>query len=138
MGKYDDIIDLPHHVSATRRPMSMEGRAAQFSSFAALRGHDEAIGETVRLTNARVELSSDEQRALSERMAILVASAPVEGTVTYFVADDRKQGGAYYRATGTLLKIDDYEGAIVMTGHIRIPLADVVAVDSDALSGYDC
>lgn len=137
MAKYDDIINLPHHVSATRRPMSMEGRAAQFSSFAALHGHDEAIGETARLTSARIELSADEQRALSQRMAVLVTAAPVAVTVTYFVADDRKAGGAYWRASGTLIKIDGDEGVIVMDGRRKIPLADVVAVDSDVLVGYD-
>ena len=30
-GEYDDIINLPHHVSKTRQPMSMLERAAQFS-----------------------------------------------------------------------------------------------------------
>lgn len=29
--QYNDIIDLPHHVSATRPRMSMIDRAAQFS-----------------------------------------------------------------------------------------------------------
>lgn len=137
MANYDDIINLPHHVSATRRPMSMEGRASQFSSFAALHGHDEAIGETARLTSSRIELSADEQRGLSERMSILVASAPVNVTVTYFVADDRKQGGVYRRVSGNLVKIDSDDGAIVMDDRRRIPLADVVAVDSDMLNGYD-
>ncbi len=45
---YDDIINLPHHVSQTHQPMSMHDRAAQFSSFAALKGYDEAIEETAR------------------------------------------------------------------------------------------
>ena len=52
---YEDIINLPHHVSKTRRQMTMEERAAQFSPFAALTGHKEAIHETARLTNERVE-----------------------------------------------------------------------------------
>ncbi len=117
--------------------MSMEGRAAQFSSFAALRGHDEAIDETARLTSSRIELSADEQRALSQRMAMLLASVPVGVTVTYFVADGRKAGGAYYRHEGTLVKIDIDEGALVMGDRRKIPLADVVAVDSDVLSDYD-
>ena len=40
---YDDIIDLPHHVSKRHRPMSMLNRAAQFAPFAALTGYDDAI-----------------------------------------------------------------------------------------------
>ncbi len=48
MGKYDDIISLPHHVSKTRSPMPVGARAAQFASFAALSGFDEMIEERSR------------------------------------------------------------------------------------------
>ena len=41
--KYDDIINLPHHVSKKRPHMTMEARAGQFAPFAALTGHKEAI-----------------------------------------------------------------------------------------------
>lgn len=47
-SKYDDIIHLPHHVSPTRQRMSIADRAAQFSPFAALTGHGDAIKETER------------------------------------------------------------------------------------------
>lgn len=43
MGNYDDIINLPHHISRHHTQMSMSDRAAQFSPFAALTGHEEAI-----------------------------------------------------------------------------------------------
>ncbi len=45
---YGDIIDLPHHTSATRPKMSLYDRAAQFSPFAALTGYDEMIDDLVR------------------------------------------------------------------------------------------
>ena len=48
MGRYDDIIDLPHHRSLTHKPVPVEARAAQFSSFAALNGHNEAIEDAAR------------------------------------------------------------------------------------------
>ncbi len=48
---YEDIIHLPHHVSATRPQMPMQDRAAQFSPFAALSGYKDAIEETARLTD---------------------------------------------------------------------------------------
>ena len=54
--EYDDIIDLPHHVSAERPHMPMTDRAAQFSPFAALTGYDAAIVETARLTDEKREL----------------------------------------------------------------------------------
>ena len=48
MGKYDDIILLPHPISKKRRPMAMRERAAQFAPFAALKGHEQAIEDTAR------------------------------------------------------------------------------------------
>lgn len=47
--EYDDIIDLPHHVSETRPRMSRRDRAAQFAPFAALTGYETVIQETARL-----------------------------------------------------------------------------------------
>ena len=64
--EYDDIIDLPHYVSATRPHMRMIDRAAQFSPFDALTGYDETITETARQTDARIELSEQELAALNE------------------------------------------------------------------------
>lgn len=58
--KYDDIIDLPHHVSARHPRMALLDRAAQFSPFAALTGHDAAIRETARLAESRMEMELSE------------------------------------------------------------------------------
>ena len=43
MEDYDDIINLPHHVSKRHPQMSMWKRAAQFAPFAAMEGYKEAI-----------------------------------------------------------------------------------------------
>lgn len=66
MSNYDDIINLPHHVSAKHPKMSMYNRAAQFSPFAALTGYEKAIEEAqkkqeeaVRRRNAPVDESGD-------------------------------------------------------------------------------
>jgi len=72
MSLYDDIINLPHHVSPTRQRMSMHDRAAQFAPFAALVGYDDAVAETARLTEARPELDEQEQQAINERIGILI------------------------------------------------------------------
>ena len=116
MGRYDDIIDLPHHVSTTHHRMSMLERAAQFQPFRALTGYEDAVRETARLTDDRVELTEDEKALLDgklQRLADNLASHPLV-TVTYFQPDKKKAGGAYVTATGQLKKIDDYEGVLIL------------------------
>ena len=71
MSRYDDIINLPHHVSPTRKRMSLHDRAAQFAPFAALVGYDDAVAETARLTESRPELDEQEQRVINERLAYI-------------------------------------------------------------------
>ena len=68
---YDDIINLPHHVSATRPHMSMLDRAAQFSPYAALVGYHDVVKETARLTDTQAELSEQEQELLNKKIALL-------------------------------------------------------------------
>ncbi|MDE6277582.1 MAG: hypothetical protein K2M06_05690 [Muribaculaceae bacterium] len=94
-GEYDDIIDLSHHVSSTRKPMSMEARASQFAPFAALTGHDVAIRETARLTDARIEKSEDELLLLSQKFNAVLETGKKRVNISYFRPDGRKDGGAY-------------------------------------------
>ena len=96
-GQYEDIINLPHHVSATRPQMSMIDRAAQFSPFAALTGYDAAIKETGRLTDEKIEMDEEALNILNMKFQILVDSLDDEPevTFTYFKPDERKAGGAY-------------------------------------------
>lgn len=54
--KYEDIINLPHHVSKKHPHMSMEARGAQFAPFAALVGYGDAVEETERIVNSKDEL----------------------------------------------------------------------------------
>lgn len=91
--QYDDIINLPHHVSKTRPQMSMLDRAAQFSPFAALTGYDAAIKETGRLTDEKVNLSEEEKEALDRKQQILLeklADHPAL-TVIFFVPDEKNR-----------------------------------------------
>lgn len=131
--KYDDIIDLPHHVSATRPRMSMIDRAAQFSPFAALTGYDAAIKETGRLTDRRIELSEDERIVLDRKQQILldhICDRP-EVTITYFVPDERKSGGAYVTVTGQVKKVDEFERLLILTDGTKIPLDDILDIGSE-------
>ena len=59
--RYDDIINLPHHVSSKRPQMPILERAAQFLPFSALTGYEDAVKETARLTDTRIELEESEK-----------------------------------------------------------------------------
>ena len=128
---YDDIIGLPHHVSTKHPQMSIGNRAAQFSPFAALTGHDDAVKETARLTDERIELGESMIAELDIKLHILAdAIADQPGvSVTYFRPDDKKTGGAYVTAAGALKKIDEYERALVFVDGRKIPIADVLDME---------
>ena len=132
-GKYDDIIDLPHHVSTRHPPMSMRRRAAQFAPFAALTGYGAAVNETARLTEQAVTLDEDTLTLLDERLHILLShldERPVV-TVTYFVPDERKDGGRYVDVTDAVVKIDEYEKVIVTENGTRIGWERIVMIEED-------
>ena len=127
---YEDIINLPYHVSATKPQMSMIDRAAQFSPFAALTGYDAAIKETGRLTDEKIEMDEEALNILNMKFQVLVDSMDDEPevTFTYFKPDQRKAGGAYIEVTGKVKKVDGFERLIVMENGIKIPMDDVLDV----------
>ena len=130
MSRYDDIINLPHHVSPTRQRMSMHDRAAQFAPFAALVGYDDAVAETARMTETRPELDEQEQRAINECLAYIadhIHEKP-EVRIKYFVPDDRKSGGAIVVTSGKVKKISATNGTIVMADGCIITITDVMDI----------
>ena len=138
-GKYDEIMGLSHHVSKTRPQMPMSDRAAQFAPFAALTGYDAAIKETGRLTDERIELDVEALSALDMKYQLLMEAldeAP-EVTITYFQPDERKAGGKYVSAVGTVKKIDDFERRITMRDGTRIPMDDVLSIDGELFSSLE-
>ena len=130
MSRYDDIINLPHHVSPTRQRMSMHDRAAQFAPFAALVGYDDAVAETARLTESRPELDEQEQQAINERLAYIVNHIHEQPNVhiKYFVPDEHKSGGAIIEVSGKVKKISSIDGTLFMTDGCVIPITDVIDI----------
>lgn len=130
---YDDIIDMPHHVSSTHPPMSMYNRAAQFAPFAALTGHDSAIRETARQTDEYQELSETEAAALDRKFDSLIRSQAKNliVTVTYFIPDERKKGGHYQTITGELKKISPDEGLLELSDRTVIPIDRIKDIDRE-------
>ena len=131
---YDDILLLPHHVSEKHPPMSRLDRAAQFSPFAALTGYEAAVKETARMTDRRIELDEGEKAAIDQRLTLVQERLPVptEVTITYFMPDKKKAGGAYVSVSGTVKKIDDYERTVVLHNGTSIPIDDILHVDREA------
>ena len=130
---YDDIINLPHHVSSTRPQMSMIDRAAQFSPFAALTGYDAAIKETGRLTDEKIELDEEALSNLNMKFQILFEKLDEQPdiAITYFKPDETKSGGAYLITTDKIKKVDEYERIITTANGTKIPMDDVINLESD-------
>ena len=128
---YNDIINLPHPVSQKHPQMSLYDRAAQFSPFAALTGHEEAIRETARQTEAWVDLDEDRKEELNEKMQEIVEhlnEAP-EVTLTYFKEDEKKEGGSYVTVTGRIKKWREYEQQLVLEDGTVVALEKVFGIE---------
>ncbi len=130
--RYDDIINLPHHVSTKHPHMSALDRAAQFSPFAALTGHDAAIKETARLTDEHMELDEDRKEEIDRQLQEIrehLDESP-EVTITYFVPDERKKGGSYVTVSGRVKKLDEYEGRVIFEDNTSIEIDEICMVES--------
>lgn len=121
---YEDIIYLEHPTSAKHPRMSLYDRAAQFSPFAALTGHEAAILESARLTHCNTELDEDEKAKINEQLYMICEHLGEENQVriTYFIPDEMKEGGSYSSITGIVKKIDKYERSLTMKDGRVIPI----------------
>lgn len=131
--QYDDIINLPHHQSATRPHMSNYDRAAQFSPFAALTGHEAAIKETARQTDEKLMLSDEAIAELNEKLNLIAEAIGTQQRVriTYFVPDNKKAGGAYITCSGCVKKFDEYEHTVIMEDKTVIPIEQISDIDGE-------
>ena len=139
MHQYDDIINLPHHVSVRHRQMPVADRAAQFMPFAGLTGFGDSIQETGRLTDERMELEEDVVKSLDGKLQYLserLGGRP-EISVTFFRPDLKKTGGAYVTVTGWIKKIDLYDRILLMEDGTRIPMKEVVELEGEIFSDLD-
>ena len=127
--KYADIIHLPHHVSRNHPQMSMADRAAQFSPFAALTGHDAAIAEAARLTDERPILDESVKQEISNLLQLASTDSNLVLNIVYFVPDTRKSGGSYTEISGRIKKLIPHEGLIIMEDDTRVKVENVVKVN---------
>ena len=130
-GPYDDIIHLPHPVSSRHAPMSRQDRAAQFSAFAALTGYEDAIQETGRLTDHWDGPDEEARNHLDEQFQLLREHGSAESriTVTYFVPDNKKDGGSFETVTGILKAIDDQYRCLRLRNGCSIPFSAICGLE---------
>lgn len=127
---YEDIINLPHHTSSKHPRMSTQSRAAQFAPFAALTGYDDAVKETARLTDERIEIDEGLKLLLNDRLQIILNNIKdkPEITFTYFVYDKAKDGGKYITITGNVNKINMTSGYLILTNKTKIPINEIINI----------
>lgn len=132
-SKYKDIIDLPHHQSLRRPRMAMIDRAAQFSPFAALTGHNDAIIETARLTDRKIDLDEGTKSIINEKIQMISDFLFEKPTVTFthFEPDIKKEGGTYLNTTGTVKRIDEFKREIILTDGRIILIEHIYDIESD-------
>lgn len=124
MRDYQDMLDMPHHVSRRHPQMPLSARAAQFSPFAALTGYEDVIAETGRHTDSRIYLSEEEKLSIDEVVRSAVGSMI---SLVCFVPDERKEGGSYEKAEGMLRRIDPESGVLILDDGRRIRIEDIVS-----------
>ena len=130
-NKYDDIINLPHHISKKHKQMTLEARAAQFAPFAALTGYGDEIKETARLTNKRIDLDEESKSILDNKIQIIlkqILRRPIV-SITYFIPDLKKDGGKYITVSGIIKRIDKYKQVIILENQIEIPINEIIDIN---------
>ena len=129
--KYEDMLYLDPPVSKTHRKMSIQDRAAQFMSFAALTGYEDLIRESSRITQSRIELSETEIEELKHKLEILhrheIEKPLIK--VQYFVHDLKKSGGSYQMVEKYLHRIDDIEKKIIFKDRTTIHFEEIISIE---------
>ena len=137
--QYDDIINLPHHISKKHPQMSLYARSAQFAPFAALTGYEEAVKETARETNERIDIEDELKSILDGKLQIILEQIKnhPEISITYFIADSKKNGGEYVTVTGLVKKVDLYNQYIYLIDNTAIPINEIIDISGDIFKVYE-
>ncbi len=134
IDKYQDIINLPHHVSKERKHMSLYDRAAQFAPFAALTGFDDDVREEERITDGRIETAEDELVKMNERFSDFLSrlNDKPEVVIDVFEPDEKKEGGKVIEVRGKIKRFEPSERMLYFSDGRRVSLDDITDVKDDA------
>lgn len=130
MDNYEDIINLPYKKSTRKKHMSLRDRAAQFGSFAALKGHDEAIEETARLTDKKPDIDEYEIEKINNTLLEILQNISEEPKIvlTYFIPDDKKEGGMCVTISGQAVKIREFEKELILKDKRIVPIEEILDI----------
>ena len=81
------------------------------------------------MTDQRIELSEEERAELDYKQQYLATLDAPTVTVTYFIPDERKSGGAYVTHTGVLKRVDEIERTMVFNDGVRMPIAEIISIE---------
>lgn len=129
---YEDIVNLPPHISKKHPQPTMKDRAARFAPFAAITGYEEMVLEEARVTEERIELDEGAVFMLNEKLSIILEflDEKPDVRITYFEPDKKKSGGAYVSIIGTVKRIDEYEQVVVMTDGKKVRINEIFSLES--------
>lgn len=130
---YEDIINLPHHTSSKHQRMPQESRAAQFAPFAALTGYDDAIKETTRITQKRINIDEETKNILNNKLQYILKNLnkKPEITFTYFIYDNKKAGGKYIEKTSIVKTIDMPNQYVILIDKTKINMNEIINIKGD-------
>ena len=130
IDNYEDIINLPYQKQKRKNQMSKKDRAAQFGSFSALKGHDEALEETARLTDQRPELDEYKIEELNLKILRIMENAGSEREylITYFIPDEKKSGGMCFTVKGQVERVKEFEKEIHLSDKRIIPIGEIIEI----------
>lgn len=138
MKNYDDIINLPHHVSKNHPQMSRYNRAAQFAPFSALTGYEESINEAGRYVTNKIELDDSNKEEINFKLNILnnLINQRNQVTFIFFSKDKLKNGGSYKTIKGILKKYDELNKLIILEDKTKIYIDDIFSIKSPIFDNY--
>ena len=126
--KYDDIINLEHHVSKKHPRMSLEARSAQFAPFSAVTGYEDEVSEAARITENEIDVTDEVRNDINEKLNYIRQNPMCKAVITFFVKDLKKQGGKYETVEGQVKKINDINNVITMDSELQIKMENIMKI----------
>ena len=130
MNNYEDIINLPHHISESRTPMSLYNRSAQFAPFSALVGYDKMINNAGIILDNKISLSEDYLLLLDNKINEInkiINLKPVV-TIKYFIPSNNTNKGKYITITNNIKKIDTIYREIILEDNKKIYIDNIIDI----------